>query len=120
VQKPSLQLVLFDDVMTSGNQMIGSYRGLAASGIKPIRAVAIGRTVHEQKNPMIEWREEEIETEGTLVDWKRTPLMERLLPNCGDLSTNSTAKCASDISPGRPHPQPQTSRRQRGVAHHRN
>jgi hypothetical protein len=49
--------------------MIGSYCRLAASGIEPILAVAIGRTVHEQKDPMIEWREEEIETEGTPVDW---------------------------------------------------
>jgi hypothetical protein len=61
--------VLLDDVMTSGSQMIGSYCRLAASGIEPILAVAIGRTVHEQKDPMIEWREEEIETEGTPVDW---------------------------------------------------
>ena len=49
--------------------MIGSYRRLAASGIELILAVAIGRTVREQTDPMIEWREGEIETEGTPVDW---------------------------------------------------
>jgi hypothetical protein len=36
LQKPSDQVAFFDDVMTSGSQMIGSYRRLAASGIEPI------------------------------------------------------------------------------------
>jgi hypothetical protein len=61
--------------------MIGSYRRLAASGIEPIPAVAIGRTVHEQKDPMIEWREGEIETERTPVDWSELLSKGGLLPN---------------------------------------
>lgn len=68
VERPTHQVVLFDDVMTSGSQMIGAYRRFVASGIKPAIAIAIGRTVHEQREKMIEWGYEDVETEEIVID----------------------------------------------------
>ena len=67
-QKPAHQVVLFDDVLTSGSQLIGACRRLAVPRIRPAFAIVIARTVHEQLDKMIGWRCEDIETEEIPID----------------------------------------------------
>jgi hypothetical protein len=59
--KATGQIVLFDDVMTTGSQMIGAYRRLAKDAAAPTCAFVIGRTTHDQVDNMIGWRPEELE-----------------------------------------------------------
>jgi hypothetical protein len=69
VERPARQVVLFDDVMTTGSQMIGSYRRLAKEGLKPVCGLVVGRATKEQKSPVLGWQSEEIETEDVPIDW---------------------------------------------------
>lgn len=54
-------VILFDDVMTTGSQLIGSYRRLARDAVAPGCAFVIGRTAHEQHDKMSGWVQEEAE-----------------------------------------------------------
>jgi predicted amidophosphoribosyltransferase len=71
VEKPTQPCVLFDDVLTSGSQMIGASRRLKTSGIVPVVGIVVGRAVKEQKSPVIGWYEEVVETESEPLDWLR-------------------------------------------------
>lgn len=68
-QKPTNPVVLFDDVLTTGGQMIASYRRLAESRVMPVLGIVIGRATKEQKEPAIGWHEEKIETEEMPANW---------------------------------------------------
>lgn len=69
VERPTQQCVIFDDVVTTGGQMIGAYRRLAASGVVPVLGIVVGRAVKEQKSPVMGWYEEAVETESSPLDW---------------------------------------------------
>ncbi len=61
--------VFFDDVVTTGSQMIGSYRRLAKEGFPVLCGVTVGRATKEQKEPMLGWSEEQIAVEDVPIDW---------------------------------------------------
>jgi len=65
---PTKRVVLFDDVLTTGGQMIACYRRLAKSGRPPMLGMVIGRTTHTQKDNPIDWHAEDIETEERSFD----------------------------------------------------
>src|SRR5579863_6818688 len=67
-EKPDIPVVLFDDVLTTGSQLIGAYRRLAKTGIVPVAAIVVGRTTHDQHEHMIGWQQEQLETERQRVD----------------------------------------------------
>ncbi|HTR87148.1 MAG TPA: hypothetical protein VMI56_21880 [Reyranella sp.] len=69
VRKLTKPVVIFDDVMTSGSQMIAAHRMLRAAGAKILLGLAIGRTIHEPVKPVFKWREEEIETESRPIEF---------------------------------------------------
>lgn len=48
VDKPAAKIVLFDDVLTSGSQMIAAARMLAKQGVPPECALVIARATKEQ------------------------------------------------------------------------
>jgi len=66
---PTGPLVLFDDVMTTGSQLVASYRALTAEGNEPQRAFVFGRAIKDQKASMIAWAEEQLEVEEAPLDW---------------------------------------------------
>lgn len=53
-------VVLFDDVITTGSQLIGSYRRLANPKREITTAVVIGRATKEQHTRVIGWTETEL------------------------------------------------------------
>ena len=61
-------VVLFDDVLTTGSQMIGACRRFAKVGMAPSLAFVVGRTTHEQHEKMIGWEKEQLETERARID----------------------------------------------------
>ena len=69
VQKLAGPVILFDDMMTTGGQMIAAYRRLAEQGITPIAGIVIGRTTKIQHDKMLGWVEETLETEDSPLDW---------------------------------------------------
>lgn len=69
VLKPTRPVVLFDDVMTTGSQMIAAYRLLEKQGIVPAMGIVIGRTTKEQKVPAIGWHQEDLETAEISINW---------------------------------------------------
>jgi predicted amidophosphoribosyltransferase len=69
VKKPELPIVLFDDVVTTGSQMIGSYRCLAAEKLVPVSGFSVGRATKEQKDSMLGWATEKIIVEDVPIDW---------------------------------------------------
>lgn len=68
VQKLTRPVVLFDDVLTTGGQMIASYRRLAKSGAAPVLGAVIGRATKEQKESALGWHGEDLETEDMPFD----------------------------------------------------
>jgi hypothetical protein len=52
VELPATPIVLFDDVITSGSQMIAAARKLKAAGNAPVRGIALARATkqHEDEN----------------------------------------------------------------------
>jgi hypothetical protein len=63
VQKPQEPVVLFDDVKTTGSQLIAAYRKLSDAGVAPIAACVIGHASREQHAHMSTWTETELEVE---------------------------------------------------------
>ncbi len=62
VQKITRPVVIFDDVTTTGSQMIAAHRMLAGAGAKVLCGIVIGRATHEYLTTTIKWREEQFET----------------------------------------------------------
>ncbi len=60
--------VLFDDVLTSGSQMIGAYRRLKTVNILPVRGLTICKAVKEQMPKMIGWTDTELQVESDPFD----------------------------------------------------
>ena len=63
VEWPTRPFVIYDDVITTGSQMIASCWRLSSAGLDPTLGVAIGRAVKEQKMPSLGWYCEAMETE---------------------------------------------------------
>lgn len=70
-QRPARQIVLFDDVVTSGGQMVGSYRRLVQDASAPSVGFVVGRAVKEQKTPVLGWAAEDIPVQEALIDFDR-------------------------------------------------
>jgi predicted amidophosphoribosyltransferase len=68
VTSPKGAVILFDDVKTSGSQLIGACRRLRHAGIDPACAVVVGRTTHEQHEKMLGWELEQLDTEPARID----------------------------------------------------
>jgi hypothetical protein len=69
VKKPSNSVVLFDDVVTTGSQMVAAYRRLSQEGHTPTLGIAIGRATKVQMEHALSWDEEDLETEHKPFDW---------------------------------------------------
>jgi hypothetical protein len=57
---PKGNVVLFDDVKTSGSQLIAAYRKLRDAGVTPTCAVVIGHATPNQETEMIKWTETQL------------------------------------------------------------
>lgn len=55
VQKPPNPVLLFDDVLTSGSQMIAAARFLKANGCSVVFATVIAHVTKEQHDLMVKW-----------------------------------------------------------------
>jgi predicted amidophosphoribosyltransferase len=69
VEKPKNPVVIFDDVMTSGSQMIASARLLTEAGIKPAFGVVAARATKVQHESMVDWKIEDVELDRVEIDW---------------------------------------------------
>lgn len=70
VEEVEGRVVLFDDVLTTGSQMIGATRRLARSAIRPELGFTICRAVKEQLPKMLGWVDTNLQVDSTLVDWE--------------------------------------------------
>lgn len=68
-KKPTKPIVLFDDLITSGSQMIACTRRLAEVGVKPVIGIVVGHATKEQPENMIGWQESTVVIEEDPVDW---------------------------------------------------
>jgi predicted amidophosphoribosyltransferase len=65
VETPANPVVVFDDVLTSGSQMIAATRVLQKAGCTVARGVVVARAGKEQVEKPIEWRNDTLViTEG--------------------------------------------------------
>jgi hypothetical protein len=55
LEKPRAQIVLFDDVKTTGSQLIAAYRKLRDANLPPVAACVIGHVTLEQHEQMLGW-----------------------------------------------------------------
>lgn len=61
-EKPTGRVVLFDDVLTSGSQMIAAARTLAKFGFEAERAIVVARATTAQENKKLwKYREDELD-----------------------------------------------------------
>jgi hypothetical protein len=65
---PTGAVVLFDDVLTSGSQIVGACRRLTAAGVEPVFAIVIGRAVKAQLE-VFEWRHEDVQVVERPFNW---------------------------------------------------
>lgn len=66
--KPKHSVVLFDDVMTSGSQLIAGARLLAEAGYQPARAIVVGRVTKTQEEKMVGWGSGELRIGHETID----------------------------------------------------
>ena len=59
--KPQHKVVLLDDVLTSGSQMIAATRFLISKGIQVVRGVSIARASPIQHDDTFGWKELELQ-----------------------------------------------------------
>jgi hypothetical protein len=59
--KPSRPVILFDDIMTSGSQMIAAYRFLAEKDCVPVYGLIGGRSTKIQHPKMLLWSTEKLQ-----------------------------------------------------------
>jgi adenine/guanine phosphoribosyltransferase-like PRPP-binding protein len=69
VENPKNQVVLFDDVMTSGSQMVASARLLTEAGFEPAFGVVGARVTRAQVEPMLIWKVEDVQIARVEIDW---------------------------------------------------
>jgi hypothetical protein len=67
-RRPKHPVVLFDDVMTSGSQLIAASRLLRDEGHTPISALVVGRVTKTQQDKMLGWGSEELTIDQTALD----------------------------------------------------
>lgn len=67
--KPKHRVVIFDDVLTSGSQMIAAARFMKAKGFDVVHGAVGARVTSEQHNPMMKWRTETIELDLPATDF---------------------------------------------------
>jgi hypothetical protein len=68
LRNPKHPVVLFDDVMTSGSQLIAAARLLQEAEHTPILASVVGRVTKAQREQMLGWNAEELMIDRTLFD----------------------------------------------------
>lgn len=66
--KPTRPIVLFDDVLTSGSQMIAAGRYLSKQGHPPQRALVAARATKTQHDPMLVWSTETFPLDEAIFD----------------------------------------------------
>jgi len=69
VQKPTKPIVIFDDVMTTGSQMIAAARRLDAAEVDLICGVVVGRATKQQRPKMMGWATEDVPLIERPIDW---------------------------------------------------
>ena len=69
MEVPKAPIVLFDDVITTGSQLVAAYRALTAAGGDVKKALVYGRAVKDQKPKMIDVAVESLEVEEAPLDW---------------------------------------------------
>jgi adenine/guanine phosphoribosyltransferase-like PRPP-binding protein len=69
VERPKNQVVLFDDVMTSGSQMVASARLLSEAGVEPAFGVVGARATKTQFDSMVGWKLEDVPIARVEIDW---------------------------------------------------
>jgi predicted amidophosphoribosyltransferase len=69
VEKPKSPVVIFDDVLTSGSQMIAAARLLTEAGYEPKFGVVAARATKEQHDRMIDWKVEDVQVDRDEIDW---------------------------------------------------
>lgn len=62
-------VVLFDDIITTGSQMIGAYRRLVHEGITPEFGIVCGRATKEQHDPVWGWTDFALDPDPFEIDW---------------------------------------------------
>ncbi|SRR5579885_1553762 len=68
IDKPKHPVVLFDDVMTSGSQLIAGARLLTDAGHQPARAIVVGRVTKRQEEKMVDWNSGELKIGREPID----------------------------------------------------
>jgi predicted amidophosphoribosyltransferase len=74
VDKPNRQVVLFDDVQTSGSQMVASARLLSEAGFEPVFGLVAARATKTQFEKMIDWKVEDLQIDRDEIDWDDLPI----------------------------------------------
>jgi hypothetical protein len=69
VQKPDKPIVIFDDVMTTGSQMIAASRRLDADSATLSCGVVVGRATKQQRPTMMGWSTEDVPLVERPIDW---------------------------------------------------
>lgn len=66
-------VILFDDIITSGSQMVACARALKAAGTQAMFGCTVGRTVNVQHEKMLEWHVENLEIDPVPVNFGFVP-----------------------------------------------
>lgn len=69
VSKPTRPCVIYDDVITTGSQMIACSRRLAVIGCTPVLGIVVGRAVKIQNTPVFGWQTEPLEIDRKPLVW---------------------------------------------------
>lgn len=70
------KVVLFDDVITSGSQLIAACRFLNSQGIRPAGAIVVAKAVQEQRDPAVGWQREILDYSRPFENWEWDPDVE--------------------------------------------
>jgi orotate phosphoribosyltransferase len=69
-EKPNDQVVLFDDVLTSGSQLIAAARFLTKEGVAPVRGAVVARATKEQRDkPFLQRNDDTLELSRSIFDF---------------------------------------------------
>jgi hypothetical protein len=68
-EKPTRSVLLFDDVMTSGSQMVAAARFLRENGYELAAGCVVARATKTQHDKMIEWTTEDLPIKRETVDF---------------------------------------------------
>ena len=67
--KPKNNVVIFDDVLTSGSQSVAATRFLQENGLNVVHVMTVAKAGKTQIAEPFEWRTEELQTEQTGWDF---------------------------------------------------